>query len=132
MKEKEENNINSEDYFIEVDEINQQGVSYKCPIKIACMRRFLSAEEHWEAIYDLLIVTQNLNKNSLNIIKDNNGFVKEVLYAPIIINDDIILFAFKNTWKFAQMKDKTKLSDNIVVRSRRAELEQFILNSIGV
>ena len=121
-----------EDYIIEVDEVDPQGNPYKCPIKLACMNRFLSAEENWEALYDLLVVSQQLSKNSLNIIKNENGLVTDILYTPVIINEDIITFAFKNVWKFAQMKEKTHLSENIVVRSRRAELEQFIIDNSGV
>lgn len=128
MKKEEE----LEDYIVEIDEIDPQGNPYKCPIKLACMNRFLSAEENWETIYDILVVTQLLSKNNLNVIKNENGLVTDVLWTPVVINDDIINFAFKNVWKFAQMKEKTHLSESIVVRSRRAELEQFIIDNSGV
>lgn len=124
--------IELEDYIVEIDEIDPQGNLYKCPIKLACLNRFLSAEENWEALYDLLVVSQSLSKNNLNIIKNKEGLITDILWTPIIISDDIINFAFKNVWKFAQMKEKTHLPENIVIRSRRAELEQFIIDNSGV
>jgi hypothetical protein len=123
--------MKAEDYIVEVDEIDPQGNPYKCPIKVACMHRFLSAEENWEAIYDLLIVVQSLSKNSLVIVKNKEGFLTDILWNPIEIDEDIITFAFQNVWKFAQLKEKNKLSENIIARSRRLELEQFIIDKSG-
>ncbi|MFA5696559.1 MAG: hypothetical protein WC917_03895 [Bacilli bacterium] len=112
--------------IIEVEATDLEGNSYKCPIKIGCLHKFLSAEENWEAIYDLIIIIQKLNKNSLIIEKDNNGFVKEVQFSSVIITDEIINFAFKNIWNFVEIKAKTNISDEIIIKTRREQLKEFI------
>lgn len=117
-----------EDYFIAVNDTSPDGIPYKSSIKKVCLQRFLSAEENWEALYDLLVVTKELELNNLKVIKDGNGFVTDVFFDTITVNDDIIVFAFNNIWKYAQMKEKTKLSDKIIIRTRRDELKKFILN----
>lgn len=123
MKRKEMENM------VEVDAFDLNGKHYKCPIKVACLHKFLSSEENWEAIYDLIVIIQNLNKNSLKIIKDENGFVKDVKFCPTLITDDIITFAFQNIWKFVEIREKTKISEEIIIKTRREELLNYINES---
>jgi hypothetical protein len=112
--------------IIEVDAMDLEGNNYKCPIKVGCLHKFLSSEENWEAIYDLIVVIQDFNKNSLIVEKDDNGFVKDIKFCPIIITDDIINFAFKNIWNFVEIKTKTNMSDDIIIKTRREQLKSFI------
>jgi hypothetical protein len=116
--------------MVEVDAFDLEGNKYKCPIKIGCLHKFLSSEENWEAIYDLIIVIQNLNKDSLIVKKDKDGFIRDIKFIPIIITDNIINFAFKNIWNFVEIKTKTNMSDEIIIKTRREQLKEFIIKTI--
>jgi hypothetical protein len=100
-----------EDYFVNTEEINREGIKYSTQIKLACFNKFLSAEENWEAIYDILIVISELQ-------------IEVNMFLPI--TDKIIDFAFQNIWKWTNMGQQVQMSQEIIIRSRRNELKQFI------
>lgn len=90
-----------------------------------CMEKFADQITNQETLWDVLDVVTKLTR--LDIVKDENGFVTDVILIQPRIDEVVALMAIKNFQVFSEMvANGLELTPEALLEQRRFKLQKMI------
>jgi len=88
-----------------------------------CYEKFIDLVMNNEATYDILDVYSRLQR--IEVVKDENGFVVDVIQIFPKIDETVVKFANKNFIEFHKLAQETKMTEDEKLESRRYKLQKW-------